>query len=148
LGIGTANMSYLNYLVEPQRRKGDVAGAISAIDRTMGLYPEDAALYRETMLLLHASKRSEEALILYEDPVARLGAADSLDVMKAEMLVDLDRRQEAEQLLLPQVRNNAGLRQVYSTLGFIYMERNAAKQAIQILEKGLKNTKDPLLYLD
>lgn len=148
LGIDTANMLYLNYLVELQKSKGDVAGAISVIDRTMALYPENAALYREKMLLLHASKQSDEALKIYEDAVARFGASDTLDVMKAEMLVDLDRRKEAEDLLLPHVRNNAGLRQVYSTLGFIYMERNAAKQAIQILEKGLKNTKDPLLYLD
>ncbi|MCC2599375.1 tetratricopeptide repeat protein [Sphingobacterium sp. FBM7-1] len=148
LGIDTANMLYLNYLVELQKSKGDVAGAISVIDRTMALYPENAALYREKMLLLHASKQSDEALKIYEAAVARFGASDTLDVMKAEMLVDLDRRKEAEDLLLPHVRNNAGLRQVYSTLGFIYMERNAAKQAIQILEKGLKNTKDPLLYLD
>src|SRR5690606_40505805 len=97
LGIDTANMLYLNYLVELQKSKGDVAGAISVIDRTMGLYPENAALYREKMLLLHASKRSEEALKIYEDAVARFGASDTLDVMKAEMLVDLERRQEAEQ---------------------------------------------------
>lgn len=148
LGIDTENMLYLNYLVELQKGKGDAAGAIAVIDRTIAIYPENAALYREKMLLLHASKQSDEALKIYEDAVARFGASDTLDVMKAEMLVDLDRRQEAEQLLLPQVRNNAGLRQVYSTLGFIYMERNAAKQAIQILEKGLKNTNDPLLYLD
>src|SRR5690606_35482979 len=28
------------------------------------------------------------------------------------------------------------------------MDRNATKRAVQILEKGLKNTEDPLLYLD
>src|SRR5690606_6450768 len=89
-----------------------------------------------------------KALQIYDEAIAKFGNSDTLDVMKAEMLVDLDRKQEAEKILLPQVQNNSNLRQVYSTLGFIYMDKNATKQAIQILEKGLKNTNDHLLYLD
>src|SRR5690606_34965063 len=127
--IEPKNMLYLNYLVELHKGKGDVSSAIPVIDRAIAVYPDNASLYREKMLLLHASKQSEEALAIYDNVVARFGDSDTLAVMKAEMLVDLDRKEEAEKLLVPQAQNNAGLRQVYSTLGFIYMERNATKQA-------------------
>src|SRR5690606_21290800 len=148
LEIEPENMLYVNYLVELYKGKGDVSAAIPVIDRAIAIYPDNASLYREKMLLLHASKQSDEALKIYDEAVAQFGRSDTLDVMKAEMLLDLDRKQEAEKLLLPQVQNNTSLRQVYSTLGFIYMDRNATRRAVQILEKGLKNTEDPLLYLD
>src|SRR5690606_23384508 len=148
LEIEPKNMLYLNYLIELHKSQGNVAAAIPVIDRAIGVYPDNASLYREKMLLLHASKQSDKALQIYDEAIAKFGNSDTLDVMKAEMLVDLDRKQEAEKILLPQVQNNSNLRQVYSTLGYIYMDKNATKQAIQILEKGLKNTNDHLLYLD
>ncbi len=146
--IEPKNMLYANYLVELHKSKGDLAAAVPVVDRAIEALPDNESLYREKMLLLHASKKSEEALQVYDDAVAKFGDSDTLDVMKAEMLVDLDRKQEAEKILLVRMQDNSGLRQVYSTLGFIYMDKNATRQAIQILEKGLKNTNDPLLYLD
>ncbi|WP_181151422.1 tetratricopeptide repeat protein [Sphingobacterium gobiense] len=146
--IEPKNILYLNYLIELHKSQGNVAGAIPVIDRAIATHPDNASLYREKMLLLHASKQSDEALRVYDEAVVKFGDSDTLDVMKAEMLVDLDRKQEAEKILLPRLQNNSSLRQVYSTLGFIYMERNSTKQAIQILERGLKNTNDHLLYLD
>ncbi|PRD47971.1 tetratricopeptide repeat protein [Sphingobacterium haloxyli] len=148
LEIEPKHILYLNYLVELHKSQGNIAGAIPVIDRAIGVYPDNASLYREKMLLLHASKQSDEALQVYDEAVAKFGSSDTLDVMKAEMLVDLNRKQEAEKILLPRLKNNSTLRQVYSTLGFIYMERNSSKQAIQILEQGLANTNDHLLYLD
>src|SRR5690606_17580816 len=135
-------------LVELYKSKGDLAGAIPVVDRAIEALPDNESLYREKMLLLHASKKSEEALQVYDEAVAKFGDSDTLDVMKAEMLVDLDRKQEAEKILLARAQDNSGLRQVYSTLGFIYMDKKAIKQATQILEKGLKITNDHLLYLD
>jgi len=146
--IEPKNMLYANYLVELHKSKGDLAAAVPVVDRAIEALPDNESLYREKMLLLHASKKSEEALQVYDDAVAKFGDSDTLDVMKAEMLVDLDRKQEAEKILLVRMQDNSGLRQVYSTLGFIYMDKNATRQAIHILEKGLKNTNDPLLYLD
>lgn len=148
LQIEPKNMLYANYLVELHKTKGDLAAAIPVVDSAIEALPQNASLYREKMLLLHASKKSEEALQVYDEAVAKFGDSDTLDVMKAEMLVDLDRKQEAEEILVPRAKDNSGLRQVYSTLGYIYMDRGAIKQATQILEKGLKNTNDHLLYFD
>lgn len=148
LEIEPENMLYANHLVELFKSKGDLPAAIRVVDKAMTAVPDNASLYREKILLLHASQQSEEALQVYDVAVERFGGSDTLDVMKAEMLVDLDRKQEAEKILLPWAQKNSDLRQVYSTLGFIYSDRSASKQAIQILEKGLNNTKDDLLYLD
>lgn len=148
LEIEPKNMLYLNYLVELYKSKGELAAAIPIVDRAIAISPDNVSLYREKMLLLHATKQSDDALKVYDDAVERFGSSDTLDVMKAEMLVDMDRAQEAEKMLLPRIKNNDGLRQVYSTMGFIYMDKNAPKKAIQVLEKGLANTGDDLLYLD
>src|SRR5690606_26489836 len=111
LEIEPKNMLYLNYLIELHKSQGNVAAAIPVIDRAIGVYPDNASLYREKMLLLHASKQSDKALQIYDEAIAKFGNSDTLDVMKAEMLVDLDRKQEAEKILLPQVQNNSNLRQ-------------------------------------
>src|SRR5690606_39526016 len=79
--------------------------------------------------------------------VSRFGKTDTLDVIKAEILVDLDRKEEAETTLMPWFRENSGIRQVYSTLGYLYLDKKNVKQAIQVLDRGLKNTNDKLLYL-
>jgi len=146
--IEPENMLYTNYLVELHKSKGDLEAAIPVVERAIEALPNNASLYREKMLLLHASKKSEEALQVYDETVMKFGESDTLDVMKAEMLVDLDKKEEAEKILLPRAQDNSELRQVYSTLGYIYMDRNATKKATQILEKGLENTNDHLLYLD
>ena len=148
LEIEPKNMMYLNYLVELYKGQGNFTAAITVVDRGLIHFPENRSLYREKMLLLHAAKKSDSAFEVYDEAVAKFGASDTLDVMKAEMLVDLDRKKEVAQLLNPHVRNQSNLRQVYSTLAFVYMENNDSRQAVQLLEKGLTNTKDDLLYFD
>lgn len=146
--IEPKNMLYTNYLVELHKSKGDLEAAIPVVEHAIEALPDNASLYREKMLLLHGSKKSEEAFQVYDEAIKKFGESDTLDVMKAEMLVDLDKKEDAEKILLPRAHSNSSLRQVYSTLGYIYMDRKATKKATQILEKGLENTDDDLLYLD
>lgn len=148
LELDPENMLYLNYLIELYKGKGNLEAAIPLVDRAIAAYPDNESLYREKMLLLHASKKSEEALNVYNIATGRFGQSDTLGVMKAEILVDLEKSQEAKNILLPLSNKNSNLRQVYNTLAFIYLEDKKPKQAIQTLERGLRNTKDDLLYLD
>ncbi|MFD1769623.1 tetratricopeptide repeat protein [Sphingobacterium suaedae] len=142
------NMLFANYLVELHKGKGDLDAAIPIVEKVIVSYPENASLYREKIMLLHASRQSEEALVFYDQAVSRFGNSDTLDVIKAEILVDLDRKEEAKKVLEPWVTKNSGIRQVYSTLSYVYLDKQQAKQAIQVLDKGLTQTKDDLLYLD
>src|SRR5690606_41334825 len=78
-------------------------------------------------MLLHANRQSEAALQTYDTTVSRFGKTDTLDVIKAEILVDLDRKEEAETTLMPWFRENSGIRQVYSTLGYLYLDKKNVK---------------------
>ncbi|TYP96407.1 tetratricopeptide repeat protein [Sphingobacterium allocomposti] len=142
------NLLFANYLVELHKGNGDLQGALPVVDKVIEAYPDNSSLYREKIMLLHANRQSEAALQTYDTTVSRFGKTDTLDVIKAEILVDLDRKEEAETTLMPWFRENSGIRQVYSTLGYLYLDKKNVKQAIQVLDRGLKNTNDNLLYLD
>lgn len=122
--------------------------ALGVIDSSIYYHPENVVLYREKMMVLHNAKRSEEALAIYDSTRERFGVSDTLDIIKGEILVDLERNEEAEQLLLPWAAKGSKIRQVYSTLGYLYLDKKKVKPAIQILERGLANTGENILYFD
>lgn len=142
------NLMFANYLVELYKGKADLAAAVPVMSRVIQEYPQNASLYREKIMLLHASKQSDQALALYDETAEKFGKSDTLDVIKAEILVDMQKKEEAAKLLEPWVSKNSPIRQVYSTLSFVYLERKQPKQAVDVLTKGIKNSGDDLLYLD
>lgn len=142
------NPLYANYLIDLYKGSNNLADALRVLDKVIAEYPENAALLREKMMLLHASKQSDLALQLYDQAVDTFGVSDTLDVIKGEVLADLGRNDEVQEVLLPWAKKNSGIRQVYSTLAYVYIGMKDVKSAISILEKGVKNTNDDLLYLD
>lgn len=142
------NMLYLNYLVELYKGKGEPVSAIPVVDRAIELNPENAALYREKMLLFQAAEQSDQALQVYDEVVKHFGTSDTLDMMKAEVLMGMDKQDDALKLLRPWVEKQSAIRQIYSTAGYIYSERKELKNAIQVLERGLAYTHNNNLYLD
>ena len=142
------NLMYANYLLELYKGNRDLNGALGTIDTVLVRFPDNEVLYREKIMLLHSGKKSQEALDLYDQAVGKFGVSDTLDAIKGEILVDLQRKDDAEKLLLPWAAKGTKIRQVYSTLAYIYLEKKNAKAAVQVLEKGIANTADNLLYLD
>lgn len=146
--LAPENLGFANYLLGLYKMNNEFPKAIQVVDNLLTTFPENEAIYREKMMLLHGTKRSEEALTTYEQAVSRFGVSDTLAIVRAEILVDMGRAPEAEKLLLPWAKKDSKLRQVYSTLGYIYLENKNSKGAVQIIEKGISNTNDNLLYLD
>ncbi|MHC8949113.1 tetratricopeptide repeat protein [Sphingobacterium hungaricum] len=142
------NLLYSNYLMELYKSKGDFASAILLVDELIALNPSISQLRREKIMLLHTSKQSELALKSYDEAVEVLGESDTIDVLKAEILVDLKRLDEAKVILVKWQKQASPIRQVYSTLGYIYLQEQNPKQSVIVLQEGLKNSKDDLLYLD
>ncbi len=142
------NLMFANYLVELYKSQGDFPPAIEVLDKVIETNPQIVSIYREKVMLQHASKQSEAALKTYDVTTERFGKSDTLDVIKAEILVDIDRKDEAEQLLTPWLEQKSTVRQVYSTLSYIFLTKGNSKQAIQVLNSGIANSKDNLLYLD
>jgi len=147
-GLDPKNPAYANYLVELYKGSSNPAAVLAILDRAIPAQPENVGLFRERIMMLHANRRSDEALLAYDEAAAKFGLSDTLDVIKSEILLDLKRNAEAEKLLLPRAAENSPIRQVYSSLGYIYMAEKKPKKAIKILEKGLATSQDDLLYLD
>jgi len=143
-----SNLLYANYLLELYKGSNNLPAALGLLDESIAKHSDNIVLYREKIMMLHANKQSDEALRAYELTKEKFGVSDTLDVIKAEILLDLEQLPEAEQLLTPWVAKQSPVRQVYSSLGYIYTQQKNIKKATQILEKGLQVSKDPLLHFD
>ncbi|TJZ61391.1 tetratricopeptide repeat protein [Sphingobacterium olei] len=138
---------YANFLLELYKTNDDMPAAIELLRSLRNKNPDDSTISRELIMTLHNAGQSQDALTVYDQLTANAPSSDTLDVIKAEILVDLKRNEEAKQLL-NRWSGKSKIRQVYSTLGFIYLQEKNPKQAITIIHKGIDESKDPVLYLD
>ncbi|SDL39170.1 Tetratricopeptide repeat-containing protein [Sphingobacterium mizutaii] len=146
--ISPENILYNNHLLELYKSKGDFASAVELLDEFIKKQPNNPQVYREKIMMQHAGKKSEDALKTYEETKAKFGETDTLDVLKAEILMDMDRPREANEVLQQWRKKKSPIRQVYSSLSYILMDEKKPKDALNVLEEGLSTTKDDLLYLD
>ena len=146
--ISPENILYNNHLLELYKSKGDFASAVELLDEFIKKQPNNPQVYREKIMMQHAGKKSEDALKTYEETKAKFGKTDTLDVLKAEILMDMDRPREANEVLQQWRKKKSPIRQVYSSLSYILMDEKKPKDALNVLEEGLSTTKDDLLYLD
>lgn len=146
--ISPENILYNNHLLELYKSKGDFTSAVELLDEFIKKQPNNPQVYREKIMMQHAGKKSEDALKTYEETKAKFGETDTLDVLKAEILMDMDRPREANEVLQQWRKKKSPIRQVYSSLSYILMDEKKPKDALNVLEEGLSTTKDDLLYLD
>ncbi|MFZ4261639.1 tetratricopeptide repeat protein [Sphingobacterium sp. HJSM2_6] len=142
------NLTFANHLLDLYKGSGDLESAVGLLDKVIETKPNNREIYREKIMLLHAGKKSDAALQVYDLAKGKFGESDTLDVLKAEILMDLKKEDEAIQILNNWRAKKSQIRQVYSSLGYIYLDKNRAKEALPVLEEGLLNAKDDLLYLD
>ena len=146
--IAPENIIYNNHLLELYKSKGDFASAVELLDEFIKKQPNNPQVYREKIMMQHAGKKSEDALKTYEETKAKFGETDTLDVLKAEILMDMDRAREANEVLQQWRKKKSPIRQVYSSLSYILLDEKKPKEALTVLDEGLATTKDDLLYLD
>lgn len=146
--IAPENIIYNNHLLELYKSKGDFASAVELLDEFIKKQPNNPQVYREKIMMQHAGKKSEDALKTYEETKAKFGETDTLDVLKAEILMDMDRPREANEVLQQWRKKKSPIRQVYSSLSYILLDEKKPKEALTVLDEGLATTKDDLLYLD
>ena len=146
--IAPENIIYNNHLLELYKSKGDFTSAVELLDEFIKKQPNNPQVYREKIMMQHAGKKSEDALKTYEETKAKFGETDTLDVLKAEILMDMDRPREANEVLQQWRKKKSPIRQVYSSLSYILLDEKKPKEALTVLDEGLATTKDDLLYLD
>jgi len=120
---------------ETYRRKGDNNGAIQALQKARETLPDNIVVLSTLALVLDAASRKPEAKQVYEatiklDPNNAV-ALNNLAFLLAESGGDLDdaltKAQRAKQLL-------PNLFEISDTLGWIYLKKNLADNAIEIFK--------------
>jgi tetratricopeptide (TPR) repeat protein len=120
---------------ETYRRKGDLNGAVQALQKARETLPDNIVVLSTLALVLDGAGRRPEAKQVYEatlklDPNNAV-ALNNLAYLLAESNGDLDdaltKAQRAKQLL-------PSLYEISDTLGWIYLKKNLADQAIDVFK--------------
>jgi tetratricopeptide (TPR) repeat protein len=120
---------------ETYRRKGDLNGAVQALQKARETLPDNIVVLSTLALVLDGAGRRPEAKQVYEatlklDPNNAV-ALNNLAFLLAESTGDLDdaltKAQRAKQLL-------PSLYEISDTLGWIYLKKNLADQAIDVFK--------------
>ncbi|MBK9170569.1 MAG: tetratricopeptide repeat protein [Bryobacterales bacterium] len=126
-------------IAETKRRKGDLEGAVETMQKAREILPQNSIVLNTLALTLDLLGRKEEAKGIYEETL-RLESENPIVLNNLAYLIaseggDLDRAltyaQRARQKL-PQVI------EVADTLGWIYLKKNLADQAIEMFEECLR----------
>lgn len=140
-------LMHANLLVELYKSKQNWSEVIPVLEELRDKNSNMTSIGRDLIMALSNAKKLDEAIAVYQDEVDRGHGSDTLDVVLADVYVMHDRLKDAEQLLEPW-DSQSTLRHVYGTLGYLNLQKGKNKQAIGVLERGLKYSKDPVLYLD
>lgn len=141
------NMMYSNFLVELYKSKGDWEKAGGVLKDVRAKFPKIPSIGRDLMMVLSNDKKLDQAVEVYKDEISKGQRSDTLDIVMADVYVMNEKYKEAGSLLEP-LDGKTALRHAYGTLGYINLQEGKAKQAIAVLERGVKISKDPVLYLD
>jgi tetratricopeptide (TPR) repeat protein len=120
---------------ETCRRKGDVNGAIQALQKARETLPDNVFVLDTLALVLDGASRKPEAKQVYEASLKvepnNAQVLNNLAFLLAETGGDLDdaltKAQRAKQL-------SPGLYEISDTLGWIYLKKNLADNAIEIFK--------------
>ncbi|MFD2597365.1 tetratricopeptide repeat protein [Sphingobacterium corticis] len=142
------DLTYNNHLLGLYKSTGDGDSIVKTLNNLLEYYPNNSMILREKILMLNASEKPEEALQVYDDAIKAIGESDTLDMVKAEVLVDMGRFKDAKVLLEKWYNRQSQIREVYGTLAFVHNKLGQKKEAVRVVENGLTVTKNDLLYLD
>ena len=141
------NFTHANYLLELSKAKKDYVAVVELLKDMRAKHPMQPIIGRELITILGNTEKIDEALVIYKEEQQKGFASDTLDVIMGDAYVANKKFAEAKSLLLPLV-SKSKLRHVYGTLGYIHMQEENSKVAIDFLQKGVEESGDPVLYLD
>lgn len=142
-----ANLQNLNLLLDLYRAEQRPEDIISTLRDYRGKYPSLTFISRELISTLAANDQIDEAMQIYDEEIQANRGSDTLTVLKAELLIHEENLKAVVDLLSP-LDGKSTFAPVYSTLAYAYSVEDNPKKAIQILERGIRTSKNPGLYLD
>jgi tetratricopeptide (TPR) repeat protein len=118
---------------ETYRRKGDLANGVAALQKAADVVPNDPVIIGTLALTLEGAGRKDEAKRAYEQ-VIKLNPNNAIALNNLAMLM-ADTGEDLNQALTYAQRAKQRLPQIYEvsdTLGWIYLKKNLADNAIEI----------------
>ncbi|HEY1496134.1 MAG TPA: tetratricopeptide repeat protein, partial [Candidatus Solibacter sp.] len=128
---------------ETYRRKGDLAHAVTALQRSSALRPGHAIVVSTLALVLDAMGRKADAAAKYRE-VLELNPNDGVAMNNlAETGGDLD---DALRLAQHALRLLPDLAEVADTLGWIYLKKNVSARAIEVFRDLVEKHPNDITY--
>ena len=140
------HMFYANHLLELYRSKKDLASGIALLQDLKSNYPAHEGLNRELLILYAENKQIEKAKNLYTGLI-KSNHSDTLNLVMAEVYMNNDDLAAAKKILTA-LDGKSMISDVYGYLGYIYTKDGKQKDAVGVIERGIKRTNDKGLYLD
>lgn len=140
------NLFYANHLLELYKSKKDYPNSIALLQNLKKQYNNHEGLNRELMIMYASSQQVNEAEKLYQELIKN-EHSDTLKLVMAEIYMNTQNLAGAKKILV-QMDGKTMIPDVYGYLGYLYNNEGKQKDAIAVVERGIKHTKDKSLYLD
>lgn len=140
------HMFYANHLLELYKSKKDLGNGIKLLQDLKIKYPNHEGLNRELLILYAENKQLDEAKKLYTQLITA-NHSDTLQLVMSEIYMNSEDLPAAKKLLT-KLDGKTMIPDVYGYLGYIYMHEGKQKDALSVIQRGIKRTNDKSLYLD
>jgi tetratricopeptide (TPR) repeat protein len=140
------NMFYANHLLELYKVKKDLPNGIALLKDLQQEYPAHEGLNRELLILYAENQQLEEAKRLHAKLITSIHS-DTLNLVMSEVYMNAQDLSSAKKLL-SKMDGKSMIPDVYGYLGYIQAQEGKQKEALAVIERGIKRTSDKGLYLD
>lgn len=140
------HMFYANHLLELYKSKKDFASGIVLLNDLKQKYVGHEGLNRELLILYAENNQLLEAENLYAT-LKKTAHSDTLNLVMAEIYLNVDNLASAKNILTS-IDGKTMIADVYGYLGYIATKENKPKDALAVIERGIKRTNEKSLYLD
>lgn len=137
---------YWELLLVIHQERGDVQGAISAVQELVRLVPEERQYYLDYAFLLTYSENYAEALDIYDTYLDRFGLDGQVVTSRARIFQLMDRPLEAIKELEALLEEDQTQLIAYVMLAEFYTQIGQPPHALTVLEEGQKYLGDQPLF--
>lgn len=137
---------YWELLLLIHQERGDVNGAISAVEELVRLVPEEKQYYLDHAFLLTYSENYDDALQVYDTYLDRFGMDGQVVTSRARIFQLTERPQEAINELEALLAGDHSQLVAYVMLAELYTQAGQTPRALTLLEEGQNNLGDQPLF--
>lgn len=140
------NLFYAYHLLELYKSKKDYTNSIALLENLKKQHHHHEGLNRELMIMYASNQQVDNARKLYDELIQE-SHSDTLKLVMAEIYMNTNDLADAKKILSP-MDGKTMIPDVYGYLGYLYNNEGKKKEAVAVVQRGIKRTNDKTLYLD